>query len=270
MAIQPPNAPDVLWKYRDWGDFARRMIVDGEIHFSTLEQLNDPFEFRWQDQYPATHQELDRFVRAVLQKKFPLDSVQQRRIRYAQALSEVRQLAANGRGRSPTVTRLFHGVFSVSEINDDVLMWSHYANHHRGICVGVRPKVINKLFLPVGYVDDVPVLNVWHYVGDENSRDNFVYLSLAKAKRWEYEVEWRSISHKGVQHFLGCVGAVVLGCKISKNDRDEVLEAIERASEPITVYEAQLSNTKYTLNIRPLVTAMRNDDGTENRISKRR
>ncbi len=53
--------PERLWKYREWGDHARRMIVKGELYFSTVNQLNDPFEFRWRERLPSTPDEIDLY-----------------------------------------------------------------------------------------------------------------------------------------------------------------------------------------------------------------
>jgi hypothetical protein len=152
-------------------------------------------------------------------------------------------------GICPTSAEIILGVFSASEIENDLLMWSHYADHHKGVCVGVRPSVIARRFLRVDYVEHVPVMDVWEYV--EPSTDIFVKLSIAKSLRWEYEKEWRTISKKGPQRFPGCVDRVVIGALASDATRKSVHEAVNASKQEIRILEAKLSAKEYALVIRP-------------------
>jgi hypothetical protein len=58
-----PQLPSRLWKYRPWNDFTADLIVKGHVYFSTVKQLNDPFEFRWREVWPEDRAEIDHFAR---------------------------------------------------------------------------------------------------------------------------------------------------------------------------------------------------------------
>ncbi len=110
----------------------------------------------------------------------------------------------------PTVSRFDHGVCCLSEICDDILMWSHYAAQHTGVCIGIRPdRIAGKLFRPVEYSDVVPLLDAWEYIRGDG--DKFLKLGLTKASHWSYEKEWRTVDLFGLKQYPSCVDRIVIG-----------------------------------------------------------
>ncbi|MDO4332786.1 MAG: DUF2971 domain-containing protein [Eubacteriales bacterium] len=100
-----------------------------------------------------------------------------------------------------------------SERPDSLLMWGHYANNHRGICVGydLKKLIENYDCLPVIYEEELPQnINNAHILKD----------TLTKYRDWEYEKEWRII--KTDENIRGDRGKIIdfvkpkkiiLGCK---------------------------------------------------------
>jgi hypothetical protein len=64
------------------------------------------------------------------------------------------------------------------------LMWSHYANSHRGICFEYNAEDLLNDIHPCIYTDDLSPFN-W----SKNSKG----LALVKNIAWEYEKEWRTV-----------------------------------------------------------------------------
>ncbi|MEX2316616.1 MAG: DUF2971 domain-containing protein [Pirellulales bacterium] len=179
----------------------------------------------------------------------PKDTVAERRVHFRSLLGQAQQLAKVGRGLAPTTAKIIHGVFSCSEVYDDILMWSHYADHHKGVCIGVRPALLGRRIMPVEYVDRVPILDVWDYT--RSASGIFARLAVAKSARWAHEREWRTIGRPGSQRFPGCVDRVVIGERATPETRCGVLDAIQAAGYPIDVLTAKLSDTRYALRIQP-------------------
>jgi hypothetical protein len=88
------------------------------------------------------------------------------------------------------------GMFALSEVPDDILMWSHYADGHKGMLIEFddahpwfnEKHAANPLFarcLKVGYSENRPALVL----------DSFdqVTAFLVKSNRWQYEREVRVI-----------------------------------------------------------------------------
>lgn len=90
------------------------------------------------------------------------------------------------------------GILSLSEKSNDLLMWSHYAEGHRGFVLGFDSthSFFNWLHLPanqvykvakVSYSDERP------QVAMSTLMDAHL-LYMVKSRSWEYEQEWRFIS----------------------------------------------------------------------------
>ena len=89
-----------------------------------------------------------------------------------------------------------YGVTSFSTRKNDVKMWSHYADHCRGIVIGynvdlwVRHLIGTSIIRQVKYADDLPIVMGPGVVNQENA---YAFMS-SKGAAWEYEQEWRLIS----------------------------------------------------------------------------
>ncbi|MGI6501673.1 MAG: DUF2971 domain-containing protein [Anaerostipes sp.] len=78
-----------------------------------------------------------------------------------------------------------------SEKNDSLLMWSHYADEHSGICVGYNLHDLIERYdcFPVIYSNKMPQEKTI-----KAKEKNLLYNTiLVKSKEWMYEVEWRII-----------------------------------------------------------------------------
>jgi hypothetical protein len=243
-----PSPPEILWKYREWNEYAERMIEDSEVYFSTLEKLNDPLDCHWNEILPTDRMERFSFIKELCNQTFPDEHCSVRGERIAILIRQLIDATKDSpSGLVRTMSAYSEGVFCASEINNNFLMWSHYADHHKGICVGIRPDRFDKRFLKCRYFDDAPVVSAWGYV--RNKRDAFVDAVRCKSSCWAYELEWRTASKHGAVQYPGCVDSVVLGVRVSDTVRAEVLEAVERAKYPIRVLQAKLHPTKYELLI---------------------
>ena len=90
------------------------------------------------------------------------------------------------------------GIFCLSELYDSTLMWSHYGEHHKGICIGygINEDAKDALF-KVEY-DGLREFKASDLLGSlEGDKASRLRLHtdtlLRKAKAWEYEKEWRYI-----------------------------------------------------------------------------
>lgn len=82
-------------------------------------------------------------------------------------------------------------IFCFSEKCDSLLMWGHYADEHKGICIGYNLKnlIENYDCLPVIYNKQMPQIKDI----DFNSPETLYECILTKSVDWKYEYEWRII-----------------------------------------------------------------------------
>jgi hypothetical protein len=249
---EDPKPPERLWKYREWNEYTRRMIVDGEVHYTLLEKLNDPFEISWCIRLPENEAELDKFSRELCANTFPEDRPAERLYHFTNMKQSIRDLIEKHGGCIvPSFVEFKHGLLCLSAIEDHVLMWSHYADHHKGVCVGVRTEcLVDKRILKVAYSDRVPLLDCWDYI--YRNRGMFVDASRTKGLHWDYEKEWRTVHYSGKRKYPNCVDRVIIGCKATDETRRAVVAAVAESNARIEVYQANINPRHYRLDIVPL------------------
>jgi hypothetical protein len=152
-------------------------------------------------------------------------------------------------------------VLCVSEEKDNILMWSHYADSHRGAvfklkaidaldtCLLMAKKVIYSETYPCLQTEDEMIEQVFcvHSVDYDQRFKDLVYV---KSDVWSYEKEWRiSIQHdiSFSKEPSAVFGAVYLGCMMSQEDSDEIIDLTKRHLPEIEIWKAIQSRTAYKL-----------------------
>lgn len=144
------------------------------------------------------------------------------------------------------------GILSLSEINDDLLMWSHYSNGHKGICLEFLATDNTPFFgdaQPVRYNDQRPRFDY----GD----DKFTQLEkiiLTKSAHWSYEKEWRILRHPergGRPHEFPpeLLVGVIFGCWTEPDHKKLVREWIEAGRTHPKLYQARERDDAFGLEI---------------------
>ena len=90
--------------------------------------------------------------------------------------------------------------------NNSILMWSHYGDFHRGVCIEIENKSI--ILRDVTYTDKRPFFDIYQDIneilskkvneeknvyGSEKTKKNIISLFCTKSKDWSYENEVRFI-----------------------------------------------------------------------------
>jgi len=167
------------------------------------------------------------------------------------------------------------GVYSFSLINSEVLheplMWSHYADEHRGVCLEyIIPKnfIIENL-MKQSLDNNLTLCNLVDY--QDNGFVNCIleapqnlegfteallrkYL-LTKSPSWHYEKEGRLIMRKGGSIKLPnkCLHRVYFGLCSSSSDIELITELAKRYSECNSFYRVIKGNGDYALSTEEIV-----------------
>lgn len=140
------------------------------------------------------------------------------------------------------------GVLSLSEDPLSPLMWAHYADHHRGVCLGFSRITANTLgeddiTSPVLYSDVYPRVRFSEIL----KRDGSIHQKLffTKARDWAYEKEWRLLAGKGdvVKNIPGDIVEVIVGCRVDPSHADAVSKLCSDHS--ITVFQCEMVPDKF-------------------------
>ena len=113
--------------------------------------------------------------------------------------------------------------FSTNHLN--MLMFSHYADKHKGICIEYDFSEFNKTdttLLEVNYEKKLHIdnksLQITSFSGEIKKQEtSFFDLFNTKHKSWKYEKEYRVITH-GINKISLPIKAIYCGKEMSKND----------------------------------------------------
>lgn len=191
-----PNwATTTLYKYRKFDSRTLSMLINNEIYFANPEDLNDPYDC--QISITASIQE----AISIAQKRYP----------EALTLDKINLLADLTRyAPKMEVDIKSTGIYSLSRTSANVLMWTHYAAEHTGLCIGIRlpnhllnynheARIVgaNSCFYSnnnpfVGYLNEMVTNNEMMSWNDFWYRVFSIGI-VAKHKSWKYEKEVRVV-----------------------------------------------------------------------------
>jgi hypothetical protein len=235
--------PERLYKYQPLTAYSLAGLVNGSVWLSKASALNDPLDCA----ITIDRGKLEESVRqatldagAIAPAVGQLDIRSSDRKAFEQFRSQVLDLLQN------------MGVCSLSAVSDSLLMWSHYAQHHRGFCVeydsseGTR---LRELAREVLYSDDTPSFSAKD-ITTCDGESALHKLWLTKASCWSYEREWRVIMAEGNKSFQApsTILSLAFGARMPESDRRMIAFAL-RNERQIAFKEAKLIEGKYKLEI---------------------
>ena len=149
-------------------------------------------------------------------------------------------------------------ILSLSEVNDNILMWSHYSDSHTGICLDLTFETSEELHR-VRYTDVRPQFyfaDVREQDRDQERYKNGILSTLTmKASHWAYEKEWRCIDFGGRGERpmpRGMLAGIIFGCRTSETDKRMVREWVESASQSVRFCQAIQRDGAFALDIKEI------------------
>lgn len=275
----------ILYKYRSDSPFTRDLVEKKQVWLSTARALNDPFECTIQDLAPEWVREKTTIMKKAqmagfvdqaawaLDRREPFFGATRNEVK--RALQRIRRLSGSFRHRYAEFRRIYEsatgappsdpdavfeqlesqlqsiGIFSMSEVADNSLMWSHYGDEHRGLAIGFEAAPGSKLAdetrcLRVQYRDEVPAYQDGYRpqlvmgLGEDGrlramqrmSFDDEIFRAAitTKATAWSHERERRYIEESaGAYPWPGPIAEVVFGMRCAPDVRQRYRDLIERA-----------------------------------------
>lgn len=244
----PESTPSVLYKYRQVSALSLAALAKARAWYSKPASLNDPNDVaaRWDKDFSAKEiledyvmkreaggppmgiaayiQKLldsgkshEHVLRKIDKMFMPIDKKTQR-----EALQDV--LYYN------EVLFSSMGVFSLSSEPDNQLMWAHYADSHRGFCLGFENHETNVLGQggnPVDYVERMPKPSITSFSMDAGG-DVVSLIAYTKSKQWAYEKEWRVLKQEGdkLYPYPGRLVEVIFGLNMTADAQGKVRDAV--------------------------------------------
>ena len=293
-------------KYNDHTYFYKYLSIDGlqnitknlTMRYASPLTFNDPFDTQFEigfdfdfreigddlldkmegfvfgDDEPEGNME-NRFFKAlsITRKNRDQHNKEEFRKYFESSVDEMVKIAKDGQPKlNETWKSIFNAIriFCVTEEHKNLLMWSHYADKHKGAVIRIGCiKEIDSVLLaavPVSYTNDAPVIatkdewiNSIIGISEIDYNQHLKKLVTTKSKEWEYEKEWRLYTF--VQPFDIDDGkylykrfspkeiqAIYFGCKVDEKTIDKVREEMNPVLSHIEIYKAKRIKWRFGLD----------------------
>lgn len=275
--LKAHNFPTRFFKYRTLNDYAFDSIIRSQVFLTEAPNQNDPYECYFsvdlnevaRDQFndPKFLIEFDKafgfsfpnqYLHEILNSGRPFHQYIEccKRINVNMNVDPDIEIKKQERKRQEHIESERKNVTMCcfTTRHDSILMWSHYASHHRGICVEYDFELysdIKALIQPVCYSDvqyDITNLLLPGYKTENILLGTYI-AALTKAKDWEYEDEWRLIKNtKSTNHDVPKPTAIYLGTRFKDNEqslKDRLFEIAIESNIPLV--QMQLHSSKYAI-----------------------
>jgi hypothetical protein len=290
--------PERLYKYRAFSNLSLEALIADQLFFADPSTFNDPLDTR-----PSLDADIDAdalpavLMQLVEQRVSAEMSAAAKTINYSgpktlshiaahsrrraeQMIEEVRYHATNpeyevgdparflfGQYVEDELLRRYDkGIVSLAERANCPLMWSHYGDQHKGVCIGysVPDRATGNLHkISYGGSRLIAASAVAAMLdGDDDARRKVDDAVLTKkAIDWRYEREWRLIGPRGPPPSPLELEEVVFGMRCSLTVRYAIVQALASRSRHVRFYEirerlGRFLLSRYTLDTGELVASL--------------
>ncbi len=205
--------PQKLYKFCPFSTQSLRLLTEAEAYYADPRFFNDPLDCKPAIKIDVDRTELERLCFKLLRRT-------RKREAAVAAIGELRYLSTedfkdiNDPAREDYLKRLLvreierllaaelagRGVLSLSAVWDSPLMWSHYADQHRGICIEYDTSELSHPNIgAINYEASRSIktsdLIKWKFENCPEAEKRIISTYFfTKASEWKYEKEWRDIS----------------------------------------------------------------------------
>ena len=206
-----------IFKYREFNKSSLELLINRELWFAKPDTLNDPFEC----------QMIFRNILDSMWAKYKFDENLKTKIE-----AETEKCLSNA------------GICSFSKTRQNQLMWAHYADEHKGFCIGFKHELLIENTNEIGSIDvlyqsDYPYEEIFKIIekflvnldGDLTKTIiwSIVYkIMQTKYTYWSYERELRLTRLKyGALAFSPiAVNSIAFGLRMSERDKKTLRELL--------------------------------------------
>ena len=225
----------------------KQIFVEHRLFFPSRNLFNDPFDCVVPSFLEIPGAVIKRYSEAFVERSFP-NAPHAEKVEKLSKLMSVTALEGIRRDLQNDIDQA--GVLSFSKVRDDILMWSHYADKHKGLCLefdGSANSVFFSEAQPVEYGDYTPLPL------DENPEKQMNRAILTKSKHWAYEQEYRIVrpgeACRLVEYPQELLIGVIFGCMMPGDLRQLIKQWVTEGNCRVAFFEARPRAGGFALDI---------------------
>ncbi len=241
---------ETIYKYIDLKGL-ECILKNETLKFTKPSDFNDPFEFH--EALVDRKLKLEHWIQIYKKRENKLSKERKKEL--------IETFKNNNQKLQDDIDKQFYNqkattkISCFSEINDSFLMWSHYADKHKGACIGFSTERLKTFFKTDSQFCKVKYYREIHSKNISNHRvDAIVHWICSKGKTWNYEKEIRIILGSNPTEFqkidTTLIKQVIFGCNVANEEKERIEKLIfeQRKYDWIKTSEMKISNKKFKLN----------------------
>ncbi|MDB5288422.1 MAG: hypothetical protein JWR05_3371 [Mucilaginibacter sp.] len=245
----PKGLPTQLSKYHRIDKYLHESLRGGYFWHSSRTSFNDPYDcYKHLLTFDASNEQLIEYAKRTLLPGEDLDLVtnfilEEPNMVYEAYINSVDSILDS------------QGICCFTTNHESTLMWSHYAQHHRGVCLvfDTHCDVESFMVAKVRYTDEFIPRNYF-----DNQTNAAMILLTTKSKAWEYEDEYRLIDIRqgAIPYKREALRCIIFGCKTNQEDMLSIINTVETSGyKNVEYWEAYtLPNSfKIAFRLKPLL-----------------
>ena len=227
----------LCYKYREFSDNTDKIILNSELYFASHNSFNDPFdcnlEFREISSYSDEEFEEHR-------KEINIEDKNKHKY-----LEELRKKLISKKAKV--------GILCMSQDYKNILMWSHYAKNHEGLCFGFdfrlfEDEKINSSQVRYQENHEYELISFFNPPKGEIKR-----MFTTKSEFWSYEKEVRFFDFDngiGAKKFINeCLKEIIFGCKADEINIKKIIQLCQlNGFKHVIFKKAKLIPGKFALD----------------------
>lgn len=237
----------MLYKFHQINKFLYQLLIDNNLWFSDPREFNDPFDMRFFSNVIMSPDKKENMYNEMIknvQQEYPF--LKEDEIKgFITETAEQLDLDKNYNTILLQMSTKF-GICCFSETVDNILMWSHYTDGHKGLCLEFDFEHLSKIekswLIKVKYSNDFPIVN-----GNEDLEKAFT----TKSSCWYYEKEFRILaSTQGLLKFpKEALKSIIFGAKSEESEINRIIKLVNQSGyKDIAFKRARIDEKKYQLN----------------------
>lgn len=252
------DGPKYLYRYYQFDKYTEKIFTKNEIYFQEPSKFNDPLDSKICYRKGTTIEK-----QSFLKRNLPLinpelteqqvNEISKNPSKYEKFINDFCKMQDRRRDEL--------GVYCLTTLKDNILMWAHYSDNHKGFCLEFDGQ--GEFFQraqPIEYSKVLPTFNILDKTVGEFHKyaDKLADLLLTKAEDWRYEDEWRIVctpehGGPGIHTFPEkLLTGVILSFQISNENRNNIIEWCKGRMFKPKIYQATPKDGEFGLDIIPL------------------
>jgi len=240
QALEQGNYPEILYKYRTIKQL--KLVLDNySFWFASPNTFNDPFDCSLSEESYELEDARKHFRSIGIEEHHISRMIEMLRkdpSKLQELINTVKEKTINNKG-----------ILALSSCYDDILMWSHYADYHQGVAIGLEVRNDLEFFLmpiKIDYRDTYEVLN---YLKDPQKAT--IDTLKIKSSEWGYEKEVRVYKNNSGLYVLNpeAIKEIRFGVKTSAKDIEDIKSiCAQKGLGHISFYKAKKVHGQFAVD----------------------